>query len=68
MGGGESHKSFWWGIVRERDYFEDPNIGGRIIFKRFFRKWNGVMNWIDLNQDTERSRALANAVMNLRVP
>jgi hypothetical protein len=29
--------------------------------------WGGV-DWIDLAQDKDRWRALANAVMNLRVP
>jgi len=26
------------------------------------------MDWIDLSQDTDRTRALVNTVMNLRVP
>jgi hypothetical protein len=28
----------------------------------------GVMDWINLAQDTDRWRALVSAVMNLRVP
>jgi hypothetical protein len=35
-----------------------------IIFRRFFRKWNGVMDWIDLDHDRDRWRALVNAAMN----
>jgi hypothetical protein len=33
--GGEAYTGFWWGILRERDYFGDP---GRIIKRRIFRK------------------------------
>ena len=28
----------------------------------------GVMDWVDLSEDRGKQRALANAVMNLRVP
>jgi hypothetical protein len=31
------------------------------------RGW-GVMDWIDLAQDTDQGKALMNTVMNLRVP
>jgi hypothetical protein len=40
-----------------------------IILKRIFRKrGGGVMDWIDMAQDRDRWRALANALMKLRVP
>jgi hypothetical protein len=29
------------GKLRERDYFEDPGIGGRIILRWIFRKCDG---------------------------
>jgi len=35
------HTGFWWGNLRERDYFEDPVVDGRIILTWIFRKWNG---------------------------
>jgi hypothetical protein len=48
---------------------EDPGIGGRIILRWIFRKWDvGGMDWIKLSQVMDRGRALVNAVMNLRVP
>jgi hypothetical protein len=47
---------------------EDPGADGRIILKWIFRKWDGVMGWIDLAQRSNRWRALVNAVMILRVP
>jgi len=30
-------------------------------------EWGGGMDWIDLAQDTDRCRAVFNAVVNLRV-
>jgi hypothetical protein len=46
----------------------DPVVDGRIILKWIFKKWDGDMDWIELAQDRDRWHALANAVMNLRVP
>jgi hypothetical protein len=30
----------WWGNLRERDHWGDPGIGGKIILRRIFRKWD----------------------------
>jgi hypothetical protein len=34
------YTGFWWGNLRERDHLEDPDIDGRIILRRIFRKWD----------------------------
>jgi len=30
---------FWWGNLRERDHWGDPDVDGRVILRWFFRKW-----------------------------
>ena len=30
----------WWGNLRERNRLVEPNLDGRIIFKRTFKKWD----------------------------
>jgi hypothetical protein len=58
----------WWGNLRERNYWRDPDADGRIILRRIIRKWDvGGMDWIELVQDRDRWRARLNAVMKLRV-
>jgi hypothetical protein len=58
-----------WGYLSERDHLGDPGVDGRIVLRWIFRKWDvGVWNWIKLAEDRDRWWALANAVMNLRVP
>ena len=58
--------------MRERDHLGDPGVDGRIILRWIFRKWDvGVWSgssWLELAHDSDRWRALVNAVMNLRVP
>jgi len=61
------YTGFWWRNLRERGHLEDPGIDGRIILRWIFRKWDGGMDWMDLDQDRDRWRDLVNAVMNLRV-
>jgi hypothetical protein len=45
---------------------DDPDVDGRIILKWIFQKWKAGMHWIDLAQDSDKWRAVVNAVMNLR--
>ena len=61
------HAGFLWGNLREGDRMEEQGVDGRIILKIIFEKWMEVMDWIDLAQDRERWRAIANTVMNLQV-
>ena len=41
--GGEGCTGFWWGDLRERDHWGDPDVDGRIVLRRIFRKWEGVV-------------------------
>jgi hypothetical protein len=36
---GEVCAGFWWGNLRERDHWGDPDVDERIILRWFFRKW-----------------------------
>jgi hypothetical protein len=60
---------FWRETLRERDQWRDQGVDGRIIIKMDLKEVGcGVMDWIELAQDTDWWRALVNAVMNLWVP
>jgi len=40
---GEGFTGFWWGNLRERDQWGDPDVDGRIILRWIFRKWEEVV-------------------------
>jgi hypothetical protein len=50
-------QGFDGGNLRERDHLEDPGIGGRIILRWVFRKWDvGVWtgsSWLRMGTGTE---------------
>jgi len=56
------------GDLREGNHLEAVDVGGKIILKWIFKKWDKGMDWIDLAEDRNSWLALVNAVMNLRVP
>jgi hypothetical protein len=62
------HIGYWWESQKERDHWEDQDVGGWTILKWILERevWND-MDWIDLAQDRDRWRALVNTIMNLRV-
>ena len=39
-GKGEGCTGFWWGNLRERDHWGDPDADGIIILRWIFRKWD----------------------------
>jgi hypothetical protein len=49
-----AYKFFWGGNLTEREFFEDPDVDGRIILRWIFRKWDEGMDWIDLAQNRDR--------------
>ena len=40
MGRRQAYIGFRWGNVRKRDDLGDPDVGGRIILRWIFRKWD----------------------------
>jgi len=37
---GKVYIGFWWGNLRERDYWQDLGANGRIAVRWIFRKWD----------------------------
>jgi hypothetical protein len=46
----EAFTGFWWGNLRERDQWGNPDVDGRIVLRWIFRKWEGfvgtVWSWL----------------------
>jgi hypothetical protein len=61
------HIGYWSESQKERDHYEDQDVG-RWVIKVDLREigWGG-MDWIDLAQDRDQWRALVSTVVNLRV-
>jgi hypothetical protein len=46
------HIGYWWESQKERDHWEDQDVGGWTILKWILERWDG-MDWIDLAQDRD---------------
>jgi hypothetical protein len=69
MGRRGMHIGYWWQSQKERDHWEDQDVGEWTILEWILReiRWDGV-DWMDVAQDRDQCRALLNTVLNLRVP
>jgi hypothetical protein len=45
--GEEEHVGYWWESQKERDHYEDQDVGGWIILGLILERWDGVM-WTGL--------------------
>jgi hypothetical protein len=59
----EMHIGFWWESQKERDHYEDEDVGRRIILKWILELYDGGMDWIGEVQDRDQWRTLVNTVM-----
>jgi hypothetical protein len=61
------HIGYWWESQKERDHWEDEDVGEWTILK-WLREigWDGV-DWMDMAQDRDQRRALVNMALKLRV-
>jgi hypothetical protein len=66
MGRRGMHVGYWWGSQKERDHWEDQDIGEWAILKWILERWDG-MDWINVAQGRDQWRALVNMVVNIQV-
>ena len=50
----ELHRGFWWENLGERQHVESLYVGRRAILKWAFKKQVGVLDWVDIAQDSDR--------------
>ena len=62
------HIGFWWINVKGRGYLEDTGVDWWAALNWVYKKWDGVIDWLDLPQDRDRWYDFVNSVMNLWVP
>jgi hypothetical protein len=48
LGREEACTGFWWGNLMKRDHWGHPDVDGRKILRRIFRKWD-VGVWTGLS-------------------
>jgi hypothetical protein len=69
IGGRGMHIGYWWEIQKERDHWEDQDVGWWTVLEWILTEiGRGGMDWINLTQDRDQWRAHVNTVMKLRVP
>jgi len=44
---------------------EDQGLDGMLVLKWMFKKYNGGVDWIDLDQDRDKWQTSVNTIMNL---
>jgi hypothetical protein len=64
----EGYTGCWWGNLRERGRWGDPDVDGRIILRWMFRKLEVVVGLDGAAQDRDGWRTLVGTVKNFRVP
>jgi hypothetical protein len=59
----------WWGNLRERGHWRDPDIDGKNNIKMTLQEvGRGGGDWMELAQDRDSWRALVSKLKNVQVP